>query len=77
MAARKKTAKKSTRKSTRKQSSGGASSGLDLPKNWQAESDARTLADAEEIRANSRRMARATTEIRKQRDALGKVLKPT
>lgn len=80
MAARKKTAKKATRKkTTRKKNTeatgGGVSAAMD--RKYQAESDARTLAEAEAIRTNKSRLGRATTEIRKQRDALENALKPS
>jgi hypothetical protein len=44
---------------------------------WQAESDVRTLQDAEEIKSNKARMKRAETQARKQQKNLQKIAKTT
>lgn len=40
---------------------------------WRAESDARTLVEAENIRGDRKRLKAALAEVRKQREALSKV----
>jgi hypothetical protein len=77
MTARKKaTSKKPTKKkAARKRRSAGTIATPRTNQQFQAEMDAGTLADAEAIRGDSKRLSRANREIKRRRDALDEALK--